>query len=321
MSPAISIIIPAYNVEPVIAETLASVQQQTFRDFEAIVVDDGSEDRTSEIVRQFVEKDARFILLRQENAGVSAARNAALKRARGELIAFLDADDIWFPEKLTCQIAMFRQDPRVNFTFTNFVFGNGQQNWGPFYRKRKPLPEGNPLRQLISANLFATPTVVTRRAGIVAAGGFDSNLALAEDWDMWLRMAERDLWVRGTRESLVRVRIWTGNISKQKLKMAERDVCVLEKNLHSTRHPEWRSLYERSLARARVKLELTRQCSHIRSLLKDGNLSAVPPAVLRLWFCEPRWKWLRWYLRLVWPKFLGGDKTARYVHQKILNQW
>ena len=128
--PLVSVIVPAYNVEPFLAETLASVQWQTYREFEVIIVDDGSTDRTSEIVQQFVEKDARFILLRQPNANMAAARNAALKQARGEWVAFLDADDAWLSEKLAAQLDLLEQAPRANLLFTDYFSWDGQNDFG-----------------------------------------------------------------------------------------------------------------------------------------------------------------------------------------------
>ena len=320
--PLVSVIVPAFNAGRVLAETLSSVRSQTFRDFEVIInVDDGSTDDTEAVSSLFCDTDRRFILIMSPHTNRSRARNRALEHARGEFVAFLDADDVWFPEKLAAQMALFQEEPRVNFAFTDYFFWDGQREWGPYYQKYKRFPEESPVRQLISANVFGTSTVTARRAAVVKAGGFDPNLEHAEDWDMWLRIAEQGLWARGTRRSLVRYRCWPGNASKQRHKALEGDVLMLEKRLHSTCQPSWRPLYKRSLAHARAELEVFQAGCRMRSLIENGNLSAVPPSVLRLWRCQPRWKWLRWYMRLVWPKFLGGDKTAQYVHQKILNRW
>jgi glycosyltransferase involved in cell wall biosynthesis len=98
--PLVSVIVPAYNAEEFIGETLNSALSQTYSNIEILVVDDGSQDRTSEVVKAFVQKDERVILLQQANAGVAAARNLAIEKSRGEYIAPLDADDIWYPQKL-----------------------------------------------------------------------------------------------------------------------------------------------------------------------------------------------------------------------------
>jgi glycosyltransferase involved in cell wall biosynthesis len=104
---AVSVLIPAHDAEATLLATLHSVQRQTFTDFEAIVVDDGSKDSTPDIAAALAATDARFRLVRQENAGVAKARNAALAIARGRWVAPLDADDLWHPEKLARQLRRF----------------------------------------------------------------------------------------------------------------------------------------------------------------------------------------------------------------------
>ena len=105
----VSVIIPAFNAAAHIRQTLNSVLAQTYQAIEVIVVDDGSSDATSAIVEEFVKRDARVQLVRQSNAGVGAARNTAIRMARGKYIAPLDADDFWFPEKLEKQVACMEQ--------------------------------------------------------------------------------------------------------------------------------------------------------------------------------------------------------------------
>ena len=105
----VSVIIPAFNAAANIRQTLNSVLAQTYQEIEVIVVDDGSSDATSAIVEEFVARDPRFQLVRQSNAGVGAARNTAIRKARGKYIAPLDADDFWFPEKLEKQVACIEQ--------------------------------------------------------------------------------------------------------------------------------------------------------------------------------------------------------------------
>jgi glycosyltransferase involved in cell wall biosynthesis len=101
----VSVIIPAFSAAADIRQTLNSVLAQTYQAIEVIVVDDGSSDATAAIVEEFVTRDTRFQLVRQSNAGVGAARNIAIQRARGKYVAPLDADDLWFPEKLEKQVA------------------------------------------------------------------------------------------------------------------------------------------------------------------------------------------------------------------------
>jgi glycosyltransferase involved in cell wall biosynthesis len=315
-SPLVSIIIPAFNVAGLIAETLESVRSQTFQNFEAIIVDDGSTDQTADVARRFCEMDSRFILLQQSNGGESRARNAAIERARGDWIAFLDADDVWLPQKLERQMTLAAQDPRANFLFCNFYIWDGRRDLQLMYQDDQSLPEGDTLRELIFSDLYGTLTVVARRELLDATGIFDPDLPLGQDWDFWLRLAEHGLCARGLREPLARYRHWSGSQTMNRSRRIDRDVRVLEKNLKRTPLAELRPLYRRSLAAALADREVARARPFV-----ENNPRAIREAIARAWHYQPRLKWLRWYLRLVWPKFLGGKKTAGLVYQKIRNHW
>jgi len=314
--PLISVIIPAFNAASVIIETLESVRSQTFQNFEAIIVDDGSADDTIAVVKRSIGDDPRFRLISRPHAGLSSTRNVAMDHSRGEFIAFLDADDLWFPEKLSRQLDMFREDPRVNFSFTNSNHWDGQCDLRLYHRKR-PLPCGNVHRQLILRNLFNISTVMVRRELILKTGSFDSELPACEDFDMWLRMAERGMFVSGAFEPLARYRIWSGNMSKKKLMMAESLVHVLKKNLAATQHPELWPLFIRALARAQAGVEM---CGARRMI--ESEPDAVPGAVWRAWTAYPRQiRWLVWYWFVTWPKSLGGHKLEQMVHRKLIEKW
>lgn len=122
-TPFVSIIIPVYNGIAVLPDALTSVQKQTYQHFEVIVVDDGSNDGSHALAQRFAAGDCRIIVLRQPNGGKSAARNLPIARARGELIAFLDVDDVWLPEKLAAQLDLLGQEPRANLLFTDYFPG------------------------------------------------------------------------------------------------------------------------------------------------------------------------------------------------------
>src|ERR1700722_3083674 len=231
-SPFISIVVPALNVAGVIEETLQAVSRQTFQNFEVIIVDGGSTDDSATIAQRFCKNDARFSFVLQHGSDISTARNTAIQRACGEWIAFLDADDVWLPTKLKRQFELIQKDPRANFLFTNYYIWDGQNDLGVYYRPSHSLPDGDVMRRLISNNIFGTSSILVQRGILTDDCRFDSQLSNGcEDWDLWLRLAERGLCVRGTHDPLMRYRRWQGNKSNQKLKTLLGDIQLLEKNL------------------------------------------------------------------------------------------
>lgn len=315
--PDISIIIPAFNAGKVIRQALESVVAQTHQNYEAIIVDDGSTDRTAAIAHNFCGRDPRFSLIRQANGGISSARNRALAVARGEWIAFLDADDVWFPEKLALQLALARAHPGVNFVFANFYFWDGKQDLHLMYQDHQPLPEGDIIRQLIANCSYCPSTIMVPRKTLESAGRFDPEVRNSEDLDLWLRIGEHGIRAQGIREPMGRYRRWPGSFTAANpLQSFENNILVLAKRLKETRREDLRPLYRHSLARLQADWEIIRVRPQAES-----HPGILPGAVWRAWWHEPRLKWLRWYLLLVWPKWLGGRFTRRNVHRKILARW
>lgn len=186
--PAISIVIPAYNAERTILETVASVQNQTFYDFEIIVIDDGSKDRTLELLHSVV--DDRVNIFSYENGGTSVARNRGLSHATGNFIAFLDADDLWTPDKLELQLAALQKHPEAGVAYSWSRFMDEQGN--PSYIVDEKFIEGNVYDQLLLNNfLHNGSSPLIRKQAIDSVGEFDPNPACAgcEDWDFYLRLA------------------------------------------------------------------------------------------------------------------------------------
>jgi glycosyltransferase involved in cell wall biosynthesis len=193
-SPLITVIIPTYNSANFVLEAVQSVLDQTYRRFEVIVVDDGSTDDTGVVLHRF-RNLIRYLY--QENQGPSAARNAGIRAARGEYICFLDADDLWVPEKLELQLKFLEEYPRVGLVFSDEVDLSVQESAHASILGRKQfysdLVHQRPLQsafsKLLVENFVLTSTVMARKTCFAEAGLFDESLRVVEDRDLWLRIA------------------------------------------------------------------------------------------------------------------------------------
>jgi glycosyltransferase involved in cell wall biosynthesis len=317
--PVVTVVMPAFNSAQVIKDSLDSIQAQTFRDFEVIVVDDGSTDNTAQIVRNFCKADARFTLIQQPNSGISRARNAAIRQARGEWIAFLDSDDLWLPEKLSRQMELSVKDPHANLLFTNYYPWDGKNDLREGYSPEKSLPQGDVMEELIWRFVFLPSSVLVRRQLLLEAGLFDVELFLSEDWDLWLRLGTLGLKVRGVREPLVRYRRWPeSHTAKNKLKSIQANLVVLKKNFDAicAKYPALKKSYLKSLEATQTVCEIM-----IARDAVDSDPSALPALAWRAWRREKRGKWLRWYFLLRWPLWLGGSPIRNGIHEKIRKRW
>lgn len=312
-APLVSVIIPVYNGVTVLSDALTSVRQQTYQNFEVIVVDDGSNDGSHALAQKFADEDCRIKVLRQPNSDMSLARNTAIMHACGELIAFLDADDVWLPGKLAAQLDLLKQEPRANLLFTDYFLWDGRNDLNRRYSNPDKFPDDDAGRRLIFFDLFGTSTVMIKREMLDIVGLFDVELPLAEDWDLWLRIAERGLCAKGVRQPLARYRVWLGNASRNTILLCECNIRVLKKALARPQRAAWRRAYERSLQIAHGNLELAR----VRPLI-ETQPGAVPAAALRAWLCCPtRLKWLLWYFATLWPT----SPWAGIVYRKIRRKW
>ena len=189
-NPTVSVIIPTYNRAHLIGIAIKSVLNQTYQDFEIIVVDDGSTDNTGEIIRSFKDKRVKYIKKYKENKGSSVARNIGIKVARGKYIAFLDSDDEWLPEKLDKQIKVLQSEsPEVGVVYSNlcYIDENGKSMNKSLSRKK----EGYIYEDLLGRNYVGTPsTLLIKKVCFNQVGLFDDLLNAQEDWDMWIRIAK-----------------------------------------------------------------------------------------------------------------------------------
>lgn len=186
----LSVIIPAYNAEKFITLALQSLMNQTETDFEVIVIDDGSKDGTAQIAESFANSSGPNVqVIRQKNAGVSAARNVGMRAAKTPLIGFLDADDVWHQTKVSRHLQAMETHPDVDLTFSSFGYIDDAGN---ALIDQSILTEGHYEHDdLLPRNFIHTSTVIARRDALLAVGGFDEALKTYEDFDLWLRVAER----------------------------------------------------------------------------------------------------------------------------------
>lgn len=228
--PTVSVIVPAYRHAEFIDATLRSVFAQTFRDFEVIVINDGSPDDTAARLRPLADA-GRIRYFEQTNRGQSAARNEGLRQARGEFIAYLDDDDRWPPDKLARQVALLRTHPDAvaAYGFAHLT-GNGQD----FRHPRETGPSGSIKNDLLGGNLIVSPgQVMIRARELHAIGGFDETIKGADDWDLWLRLADCGAFVYDDRCTL-HYRYHANNASRNTAQMFRTQMQVLKKHLGRT---------------------------------------------------------------------------------------
>jgi hypothetical protein len=216
--PLVTVVTPVYNVAKYVGETVDSVLRQTFTKFEYIVVDDGSEDNTADVVKSHAGDDPRFRLVQGGHRGLSAARNTGIRESRGKYIAYLDGDDRWRPHFLERQVALIESlPPEVGAVFARcrVMLENGTF---VFLQRQRPgrydfddlLVNNNPTR--------SGSALLIKKSCFEDVGGFDENLAYVEDFECWLRIAERSktpvLWAN--KQYLVDQRLRPGQATKDR---------------------------------------------------------------------------------------------------------
>jgi len=228
----VSIVIPAYNVAQYISETLESVFAQTFTDYEVIVVNDGSPD--TENFEQAIEPYiSRIRYLKQENRGASVARNTGLQAARGEFIAFLDADDLWLPAYLDQQMKFIRERG-CDLACADAEFFGDTESGAPTYMTL--LMDSAPasgdvsfLELVVSERSLITSGVVARRQPIMEVGLFDETLRNAQDFDLWLRLSRSGARLSYQRKVLLRYRCRADGLTGDAVNCHTRELRILDK--------------------------------------------------------------------------------------------
>ena len=231
--PKVSVIIPAYNAQAYLPETIDSVLAQTYSDYELIVVDDGSKDRTVSIVKQYQTMYPEKIkLILKENGGPASARNLGVKAASGEYIAFNDADDLWLPSKLEKQINLFEKlAPHVGLVYNKSKKFDNDGIWTLPEKFIKIPVKGWIYKDLLKDNMIPNQSVIVRKKCFDEVGLFDESpkVVSSEDYDMWLRIAMK-YEVSFIDEVLSLYREHPQGINKNYAKAISAEVKVLEKH-------------------------------------------------------------------------------------------
>lgn len=250
----VTVIIPVYQVEKYIASTVRSVLAQTYTNYELLIVDDGSTDRSYEICQQFA--DSRIEIIRQRNQGVAAARNTGISKAQGDYIAFLDGDDLWVPDKLEKHVAHLNSSPKVGVSFSRSAFIDEADKPVGIYQMSKltditPLdllcrtPIGNGSVPVIRKELLEAIKFIEPGSGAVSYFDRDRSLHPSEDVECWLRMLTQTHWqIEGIAEALTLYRVNPKGFSAQLYKKLSSWETMLEK-AHAYTSPEVMAEWEK----------------------------------------------------------------------------
>lgn len=210
----VSIVMPAYNSEKYIGETIESVLAQTYQNWELLIVDDCSTDNTPNIVRSYLGKDSRVKYYRlSQNLGAAAARNKAMYEATGEYMAFLDSDDLWYKEKLQKQTDFMKQE-KINFSYTSYERIEECSNKLP---QRVICPKQTSYEKLLLGNTIGNSTAMY---SVKSLGKFNIPLIRKRnDYALWLRILKKEKYAVGISDVLMKYRVRSDSLSSNKIEL------------------------------------------------------------------------------------------------------
>ena len=253
-NPLVSIIIPAYNAEKYIQRALESALAQTYKDIEIIVIDDGSTDKTAEIIKTY--QDPRIIYIFQKNQGQGPARNNGIKKSQGEYITFLDADDYYFPEKVEKQVRFLENHPEYQAVYCNALHFYSD-NPTVIFKKKGNFHSGDIFKDLLESSYINPNTIMIYRKVLDKAGLFNENRYYPEDWELWLRISRTGFRFGYLDEDLVKVEIRPDSNTTMAIQwILKNNALKMFENIFSSMSPEERFLYktEEILRKMRFKL-------------------------------------------------------------------
>lgn len=305
--PLISVIIPCYNSAEFIGETLDSVFAQTFTRYEVILINDGSPD-TEELESVLRRYPANLRYLKQENRGAAAARNTGLRAARGEFVAFLDADDIWLPEFLEKQMEMLERS-EADFVFCDALLVGDTPLAGRTFMQMQPSRgEVTPENLLWNKVTVLTSTVVSRKAPILEVGLFDEAVRRGHDFDLWLRLAKHRIRFEYHDEVLAHHRIVESGLSGGTISQLERTLAVLEavkaKGLTASEEAAFQVNLNRTLAELAVE--------NGKANLLENDFRRASES-----FTEAKRYRTHWKLTLVSLGVKIAPETVRRIYQRL----
>ncbi|WP_412978234.1 glycosyltransferase [Nostoc sp. UIC 10607] len=266
----ISVIIPAYNSEKTIKETIQSVLNQTFTNLELIIINDGSQDSTLDVIAEI--QDSRIKVFSYPNAGGNISRNRGLNLAVGEFVSFLDADDLWTPDKLQSQLKALEENvtAKVAYSWTNYIDENSEFVLSGTHFTAN----GDVYEKLLVTNFLENGSnPLIRRESLIELSGFDECLSAAQDWDMWLRLACKFDFICVPSAQIL-YRISANSVSSNLVRQEKACLQVLE-----------RAYKERPLAKHTWNLSLTNLYKYLtcKSLQKPFNRQKGLAAAKFLW--------------------------------------
>ncbi|OGZ53397.1 MAG: hypothetical protein A3B25_02135 [Candidatus Ryanbacteria bacterium RIFCSPLOWO2_01_FULL_48_26] len=302
----VSIIIPAYNAEKYIKESVESALGQTYPLVEVIVIDDGSTDGTKAILDPYI-RGGKIRYFRQDNRGLAASRNAGIRGSSGEFIAFLDADDLFLPAKIESQVHALETNSAYGVCYSDILHftdppaGGGTRQ---FYHHRYRYPSGDLFEDLLHRQFINPLTVLVRKNVLDRFGVFDENLLRSEDWDLWLRWARAGVRFFYLDKALAHYRVRTiGNLSSMKS-----EPLMKEKNLE---------LFERVGSMLSTIEKKQYKFDAIMHRLRFKRVAAyLMIGDARAGYQKAQGFWWRWAIRVLpgsaWKALLGFIRTLKH---------
>jgi cellulose synthase/poly-beta-1,6-N-acetylglucosamine synthase-like glycosyltransferase len=276
VEPTVSVVIPAYNCAAKIEAAIQSVQQQIFAPTEIMVVDDGSTDETLAVLRRLAEQVETLRFVSQENGGPAKARNTGINLAKGEWIAFLDADDQWLPNRLQSQLNLLREHPHLNWMAGGFDSRRSGESPNRDNRVKPLLSETrdsesvviDALEALAGAEILWTGTILVRRDFIIKVGGFNTALKGPEDSELWVRLAIECREIGFVREPIA---VYTTAQEDSLMGQSSRGISSAQLEHYRILEKHRESAADRDVKNAIARIIAYKTDGYARGLIRTGN--------------------------------------------------